>query len=483
MRESAEASPCVEECERGNEIKTNNARAAKPRARRESSHRRWQGADTRTPPQAGRVKNKTKRPCAQNNANNAMNFSASPGNNFKSNYFVCVVFYDCQPEALTRKTMREYVTIEQMEEAYRLCKKHKGRSKGCIEYSRDWVANNFELWQELNSMTYEVGASKAFCISYPTYREVFCAKFRDRVVQALVCHHFEGILESYMPNDCYACRKGKGTLYGVNRIREQIERISENYTKETWVWKGDIKGFFMSVDRLKAYKLVEQVVRKDYTGENMEWWLWLWKLILLNAPEKNCRRTGDLNLWAHIPQEKSLFTNGEGRGLAIGNLPSHIIANLLLSTIIGTVLKELRMQGGGGGWYVDDTVLIHRDKKLLLKAVGKLRMALKANGYKLHPRKFYLQEARKGVSFVGSTIKPGRMYPSERTTKNLFRLITRYNRGEVEKQDFVNSYNSYMGSLVHRSAYGMRWRAWKAIEDKQGLCSVRMRKLNVYNVE
>lgn len=432
------------------------------------------------PAKAGRVKNKKKRPCAQNNANNATNFSASPSNNNKNSNNVCVVFYDCQPEVLTRKTMKEYVTIEQIEEAYRICRKHKGRSRGCMEYSMDWVGNNFKLWMELNTMTYEVGASKAFCISYPTYREVFCAKFRDRVVQTLVCHHFEELFESYMPDDCYACRKGKGTLYGVSRIKEQVERISEGYAKETWIWKGDIKGFFMSVDRRKAYELVERVIRKDYTGKNMEWWLWLWKLILLNAPEENCRRVGDLSLWARIPQEKSLFTNGEGKGLAIGNLPSHIIANLLLSGIIGRVLEELRAQGGGGGWYVDDTVLIHRDKKLLLRMVDELRLALRANGYRLHPKKFYLQEARKGVSFVGSTIKPGRMYPSERTTKNLFRLISRYNRGEVKKQDFVNSYNSYMGSLLHKSAYGMRWRAWKAIADKSGLCSVRMKKIVSY---
>lgn len=52
-----------------------------------------------------------------------------------------------------------------------------------------------------------------------------------------------------MIGNSYACRKGKGTLYGVKDIARQIAEISSNYTKETWVLKCDLKGFFMSINR------------------------------------------------------------------------------------------------------------------------------------------------------------------------------------------------------------------------------------------
>lgn len=424
----------------------------------------------------------------QNNANNAMNFTSSPSNNNKNNNNRVVPFYDCQAMAIIGlmgfiglMRMKEYVTIEDVELAWRICKRRKASSRGCVEYSRNWLTNNLRLYRELNSMTYKIGRSNAFCISYPTYREVFCAQFRDRVVQTLACHKFEGIFEARMPDDCYACRKGKGTLYGVKRIKEQIEAVSEGYTKEAWIWKGDIKGFFMSVDRRMSYSVVERVIRESYTGADVEWWLWLWKLILLHAPEDNCVKTGDLSLWKCIPPEKSLFTNGKHKGFAIGNLPSHIIANLILSEIIGRWLGWLRERGGGGGWYVDDTSMVHCDKHILLEAVRGLRKDLKANGFMLHPRKFYLQEARKGVDFVGSTILPGRVLSSERTVGNLFKKISLYNEGKMEMADFVNSYNSYMGELTHKDAYGMRWRAWNAIRNKRGLCNRNMRYLKIIN--
>ena len=227
------------------------------------------------------------------------------------------------------KFEREYVTIDEVYDAYYDCCKHKGSTPGCIEYQMNYIANNYQLYIDLNSMKYEISKSKAFCVTRPKLREVFCADFRDRIIHHLLAIKFTYILEDEMTDKAYACRAGKGTDYGIADVKKQIKRVSNNYTKEAWVLKCDLQGFFMSINRSLLYRLLEKVIREKYHGDDIEWWLWLWKKVVLHDPTKNCVRVGDLSLWDKLPANKSLFTCGEGIGLPIGNLPSPLYFSMI----------------------------------------------------------------------------------------------------------------------------------------------------------
>lgn len=377
--------------------------------------------------------------------------------------------------------MKEYVSIELIDEGYRDCRKRKGSTEGCMEYGKDYILNNLQLYKELNSMTYEVGRSKAFIVTRPKIREVFCAQFRDRIVHHILAIKFLPIFESEMTDNAYACRKGKGTDYGINHIREQMERVSEDYTKETWVLKCDLQGFFMSIDRKMLYGIVENLLRKKYHGSDIDFWLWLWKKVIMNDPSKNCIKVGDLKLWDKLPRNKSLFTCGEGKGLPIGNLPSQILANLLMSRfdkwILGCVGKD-----GGYGRYVDDFVVVSRNKRLLLDILHDARIFLRDElDLTLHPDKVYLQEAKKGVKITGAVIMPHRVYVGNNTIGRLFDVIEGWNNiksptGE-ETEKFIKRVNSLFGHLVHRNSYAIRWSAWKSIEHKDKVYCENMRYL------
>jgi hypothetical protein len=136
-------------------------------------------------------------------------------------------------ENTTTDIAREYVPIELVDEGFRDCCKHKGSTWGCVEYKMDFLTNNYQLYSELNSMTYEIGQSKAFCVTRPKLREVWCATFKDRIVHHILAIKFLSIFEQYMTDNAYACRKGKGVDYGINHLIGQIEAISGDYTLET----------------------------------------------------------------------------------------------------------------------------------------------------------------------------------------------------------------------------------------------------------
>ena len=377
--------------------------------------------------------------------------------------------------------MKEYIPIELVDEAYRDCFKHKGGTEGCLEYKMNYLLNNLQLYNELNSMTYEIGKSKAFCVTRPKLREVFCAQFRDRIVHHILAIKFLPILEGEMVDNAYACRKGKGTDYGIYHIRQQMERVSDNYTKETWILKCDLQGFFMSINRRMLYDIVEKIIREKYQGDDIDFWLWLWRKVIMNDPSKNCVKVGDLSLWDRLPANKSLFTCGEGIGLPIGNLPSQILANLLMSAFDKWVLSRIG-ESGGYGRYVDDFVVISRDKGLLLEILHDSRNYLFDKlQLTLHPDKVYLQEVKKGVKFTGAVIKPGRVYVGNATVQHLFDVIKKWNSTEnpskEQTEKFVIRVNSLFGHLVHRYSYGIRWRVWKEIKHKDKIYCVNMKKI------
>ena len=380
---------------------------------------------------------------------------------------------------------REYVTIDEVYDAYYDCCKHKGSTPGCIEYQMNYIANNYQLYIDLNSMEYEISKSKAFCVTRPKLREVFCADFRDRIIHHLLAIKFTDILEGEMTDKAYACRAGKGTDYGIADVKKQIKRVSDNYTKEAWVLKCDLQGFFMSINRSLLYRLLEKVIREKYNGDDIEWWLWLWKKVVLHDPTRNCVRVGDLSLWDKLPANKSLFTCGEGNGLPIGNLPSQLLANLLLSQFDKLMIERVGKDGGYGR-YVDDFLVISKDKKLLLNILQESRgYLLKELGLTLHPRKVSLQRAASGVRFTGALIRPGRTRPNSRTVEHLYDVIDKFGmmpdpKGEVLKR-YVNRINSLIGVLVHYNTYNVRRKAWSMMPHKDRVFCVNMKKIRIMN--
>ena len=334
-------------------------------------------------------------------------------------------------------------------------------------------------------MIYEISKSKTFCVTRPKLREVFCAAFRDRVVHHLLAIKFADILESEMTDKAYACRAGKGTDYGIADVKKEIERVSENYTKEAWVLKCDLQGFFMSINRSLLYRLLEKVIMEKYHESDIEWWLWLWKKVVLHDPTKNCVRVGDLSLWDNLPANKSLFTCGEGVGLPIGNLPSQLLANLLLSQFDKLMIDRV-CEDGGYGRYVDDFVVISRDKKLLLNILQESRnYLLEELDLTLHPRKVSLQRASSGARSPGAPIRPRRMLPNIQTIYHLYDVIDRFGIESDPKSEVLRRYvsriNSLMGVLVHYDSFNIRRKAWSMMPHKDRVFCVNMKKIKIKN--
>lgn len=363
----------------------------------------------------------------------------------------------------------EYVTIEQVEEAYFECRRSKRRKASSLLYEQNYELNNLQLWNELNTKTYEIGVSICFCVTRPKLREVFAADFRDRIVHHLIMQKFLPLFESYMIEDSYNCRQGKGTLYGVRRIRSHMESVTENYTKRAWVLKCDLQGFFMSIDKDILFGMIRDIITANYHEQDADWWLWLIEKVVRHRSEQRCVKHGDLSLFDKLADDKTLFKTN-GKGLPIGNLTSQIFANFYMSKFDHWLMSQL-CDTDRYGRYVDDFIIISRDKGFLLRIMPKIRSWLSCNlMVKLHPRKVYLQPASNGVQFVGSVIKPGRTYTCNRTVDNMRAVVAAWNSdAHPDIGRYLCKYNSYQGFLIHNNTYAIRRRIYSEINNRKDI--------------
>jgi hypothetical protein len=81
----------------------------------------------------------------------------------------------------------------------------------------------------------------------------------------------------------------------------------------------------------------------------------------------------------------------------------------------------------------------------------------------LHPKKQYLQHYTKGVRFLGTVIKPNRIYIGNRTKGNFYMAIQKQNKVvenniiQLEQlNQFLSSMNSYLGIMKHYKTYRLR---------------------------
>jgi retron-type reverse transcriptase len=126
-------------------------------------------------------------------------------------------------------------SIEEVFEAYHCCRRHKRNKSSAMAFEVDLENNLVTLWHELNEGRWYPGPSQAFIVEKPVKREIFAACFRDRVVHHVLMNRLNPYFEKSFIYDSYSCRVGKGTHFGIERVKRFIRQCSANYTRDAWV--------------------------------------------------------------------------------------------------------------------------------------------------------------------------------------------------------------------------------------------------------
>ncbi len=324
--------------------------------------------------------------------NNNQNWN---NNNKNNNNSVCAVRDSVEPQD-------GVVTLQDLYTAYEDCRHRKKRKKGAKAFDPYALHILCSIRDELNQRRYRLKPSQCFVIKYPVRREVFCASFRDRVVQHFVYNELNPVIEKLLIRDTASCRLEKGTDYAIHRVQTFLRREMENYKKTDGVYiaKFDLSGFFMSIDRKALLKKILWVVDNRYKGKYKAVLHYLLPIIILSDVSKNAIRLSPLKEWESLPSHKSLF--GNDKGLPIGNITSQLFANYYLNDIDHMIKSRHKSYAR----YVDDMVVIDRSKAELEETRAMISAMLSENNMRLNERKSTISDAKYGVSFLGIRIKP-----------------------------------------------------------------------------
>ena len=254
---------------------------------------------------------------------------------------------------------------ENLYKAYKKAKKGKGFNSSTARFSMMSLEGLHLLKEQLESQTYKMNPYNEFKIYEPKERVIKSCSFKDKVVQHCFCDNILlPKLSSVFITDNYAGQIGKGTLFGMDRLKKHMLEYYRDNGIDGWILKCDISKFFYSID----HKILKDIV--DYY-----------------FPDDYCKWINHL-----------FIDNTESPGLPLGNQAAQAYALLMLHGIDCMVTGEYGMKYYGR--YMDDFFVMHHDKeylKFILESIKELSgtLGLTLNG------KTQIVPFRKGISFLG----------------------------------------------------------------------------------
>lgn len=341
--------------------------------------------------------------------------------------------------------------------AYYQARSNKRNTYSQMRFERSLPRNLICLYEDVRDRTYRPGRSMCFIIRDPVQREVFAATFRDRIIHHYLYNKLEPVFDPAFIYDSYSCRKGKGTLFGIERLEHHIRSCSENYHRRCFALKLDIEGYFMKMDRTLLFDILLSRIDTlaacgrlpvDFDYDTV---LFLLRQIVFLDPTKGCRIKGSLSDWRGLPDSKSLFKSAPGCGLPIGNLTSQLFSNVYLNEMDQYIKRELGFRHYGR--YVDDFFIIDDSIERLLGAVPLIAEFLSSRlRLNLNYRKVKIIPVERGVPFLGAVIFPDGRHLSRRSMHRIERNGVESlccERNPYALRAILNSYSGYLGHFGH----------------------------------
>ncbi len=345
-------------------------------------------------------------------------------------------------------------TYDALAKAYYDCRRHKRNTTQAMEFEFEREKNLRRLYNELKDGSYEIGPSICFIVTEPKPREVWAGAFRDRIVHHLIYNAIYERFEARFIYDTYSCIAGRGTLKGAQRAKKFARNITQNYTKDAYFVKMDIKNYFVNINKQILFDEVMKYVFEP-------WLIDLIRKVIFHDPKKDVIiKSNSRKLFSRLPAYKSLFNSDDSIGLPIGNLTSQFFSNVYLNPVDQYAKRILKCKYYLR--YVDDILVIDEDAGFLNHAYAKINRFLEDNlKLELNHKKKNINHIYKGFDFVGHVVKPNRTYLRVRTKKKCYKIINEWKNNpnmynEEVMSELRKTINSYLGMMRHTDSYNLR---------------------------
>lgn len=341
-----------------------------------------------------------------------------------------------------RNLFNEIISFENLHAAYIQARRGKRYKSEVMGFGRRLEENLLALQQELIGGRYRTGAYRVFYVYEPKKRLIAALPFRDRVVHHALIRVIEPIWEQRFIYDSYACRVGKGTHAGVERLTRFLRKARRQWA-QTYVLKLDVHSYFPSINHAVLLDLL-------------------------------ARRIKDRYVMSLIGEIVSSWPPGGGVGLPIGNLTSQFFANVYLHELDMFVKHILKARYYIR--YMDDAVILHYDKRWLHETKRQISQFLHERLHLELNSKTNVFPAEQGINFLGYRIWWSHRLLRRRSVKAMRRKLKAFQRlyaeGEIDFETINASIQSWIGHAKHANTYRLRTRLFETFSIKKGEANV-----------
>lgn len=323
-------------------------------------------------------------------------------------------------------SLEEIFTFENIYAAHKWCRKSKQHKGEVVRFEIDLSKNITELIKELTSRKYKLGKYRKFKLFEPKERLIEALSYKDRVVlMCFVTNVLKPIISKHVIYDNAACQKNKGTDFGLNRLTKFLKREFINeHGNDFYYLKCDIHKYFPNINH---EVLLNKLKRIGLTADE----LYMARLFMTNY-------------------ETSV-------GIPLGNLSSQWYALIYLDDLDRFIKEKLQIKGYIR--YMDDFILIHKDKNYLrycLKEIDsfcKERLKVELNA------KTQIGKVKNGIDFLGfrliltetgKVLKKLRGSSKRRIKRHLRNLKKLEDKGIVDRE-YVNIRKNCFYSRIDNS--------------------------------
>lgn len=339
------------------------------------------------------------------------------------------------------------ISFENLLSSYRLARRGNRYKTQICKFDFFLENNLLKLRYLLQTGSYTPLPYTQFVVEEPKKRNVSAPDFRDRVLHHALVSVIGQIFDKTFINDAYACRKEKGTHYGMRRVKKFLQSARTFYKdkKPIYILQCDIRKFFPSISWDVLLCLIGKKVACPRTMRLIE------KIVTTYSVTNS---NGEVSL----PLEEAVSIR-DRKGLPIGNLTSQLFANVFLNPLDHFVKEVLRERWYGR--YMDDFLIIHPDKAHLKEVRGQIRQFLEDSlKLSLHQRKTIIQNVGNGVPFVGYRIfydhvliRGSTLLRFRKNYRSKQKLVQ---MGKIDREKFAQTEQSFGGHLKHANAWNLR---------------------------
>lgn len=305
------------------------------------------------------------------------------------------------------------IDLKNLYKAYRKVKCGKGTKFSANKFSTMTFDGLIRLKQCLIDKTYRMSDYYEFTIYEPKERIIKAASFKDKIVQHSLCDNvlLPKLSQIFISNN-FAGQKGKGTLFGLNTLRNDMSLFGNQ--NGGYILKGDISKFFYSID----HKYLKDIVDYYFPDKEIQW-------------------------LCHL-----IIDSTQGLGLPLGNQTSQVFGLLYLDGLDKFIKNELGIEFYGR--YMDDFYIFHKNQKYIQYCLESISIYVKSLGLNLNG-KTQICKFKNGIKFLGfyakydgnKAILKLRCENKRRAKRKYHKMSKLVKQGKLSPQKYKESFQSW----------------------------------------